>query len=123
MDPMTPSKAVRLGLLWVNGPVLLLLLGPAFVFAFLSSRRIIAHSHVWLGAPVFLAGFVMAWLWWSLSVPRWRLWAYARVADIPALKAEALRVGLTWPDDSPFARTEIKSQHQRQQERDHEAGR
>lgn len=119
---MIPSKAIRLGLLWVNGPVLLLLFGPALVFSRLASRGIIAHSHLWLGAPVFLAGFIMAWLWWSLSVPRWRLWAYERVGDIAALKAEAVRVGLTWPDDSPFTRTEIKSQQQRQRERDYEAG-
>ena len=119
---MTPSKAVRLGILWVNGPVLLFLLGPSIIFSILASRRIIAHSHLWLGAPVFLSAFAMAWLWWSLSVPRWRLWAYERVSDISTLKAEAVRVGLTWPDDSPFARTEIKSQHQRQQERDYEAG-
>ena len=118
---MTPVKAVRVGLLWVNGPLLLFLLGPAAVFTRLASHPGFARTHLWLGAPVFVLGFALAWLWWSLSVPQWRLWAYKRVPDSAALKAEAVRVGLTWPDDSPFARTELKSTRHREQEREYEA--
>lgn len=119
---MTVSRAIKLGLLWINGPVLVLLLGPPLVFTGLARHGVVARVHLWLGAPVFLAGFALAWLWWSLSVPRWRLWAYQRVFDIPALKAEAVRVGLTWPDDSPFAGTEIKSPQHRQREKEFESG-
>ena len=118
---MTPAKAVRVGILWVNGPVLLLLLGPAAVFTRLASHPGFAPTHLWLGAPVFFLGFAFAWLWWSLSVPQWHLWAYKRVADIPALKAEAVRVGLTWPHDSPFIRTELKSTRHREREQEYEA--
>jgi hypothetical protein len=58
---------------------------------------------------VALGGFVSAWLWWSVSIPKWRLWAYEHVVDLGKLKQSAVEVGLTWPDGNFFERTEIKS--------------
>jgi hypothetical protein len=48
------------------------------------------------------------------------LWAYERVIDIVELKRSAVQAGLTWPDGSIFARTEIKSRAHRQREREFE---
>ena len=64
------------------------------------------------------AGWLLAWVWWSLAVPKWRLWAYERVADIAELKARAVTAGLTWPDGNIFTRTEIKSRAHAQRERE-----
>ena len=98
------DAAVRKGLLVVNGPVTFLLIVPAITSILVAHRGPIVYTTAG-------AGFVLAWLWWSLAVPRWRLWAYERVpvADIPQLKRQAVQVGLTWPDGSLFGRTEIKS--------------
>ena len=101
-ESVSMEKAIRTGLLVVNAPVMVLLVGPG------------AAAHYLVGkAPIVITaaaiGFVLAWLWWSVSVPRWRLWAYERVADIPQLKQRAVEVGLTWRDGSLFSRTEIKS--------------
>ena len=61
-----------------------------------------------------VSGFILAWTWWSVMVPKWRLWAYRRVDDIFQLKAKAVEVGLTWPDGHFFEQTEIKSKaHER----------
>ena len=98
-----------MGLLVVNGPVFVLLFVPAFVFADLVEKHVISRDYNWVFFVVFLVGFVLAWTWWSLSVPKWRLWAYQRVVDIPRLKSLAVAVGLTWSDNHVFARTEIKS--------------
>src|SRR5918999_5774703 len=106
---MSVAKVIWVGLLVVNGPVLLLLCGPLAAFAYAVDHGVIPRSLNWVGLPVFVGGFVAAWLWWSLSVPKWRLWAYERVADIPKLKEWAVDVGLTWPDGHIFTRTEIKS--------------
>jgi hypothetical protein len=62
---------------------------------------------LFLGA--FMSGLPVAWAWWSISVPRWRVWAYERVEDIPLLKKRAVQVGLVWPDGHFFERTEFKS--------------
>lgn len=117
-EHQTVKQAIRRGLLVVNGPVLLLLVGPLSVFAWLIEHRIVSRDYNWVGLPVFIAGFVLAWLWWSFSVPRWRIWAYERVDDIRTLKEEAVAIGLTWPDGHSFGRTEIKSRAQAQRERE-----
>jgi hypothetical protein len=102
LGPITVDRAIWTGLAVVNGPVALLLGGPGYaVFRLVGNGPLVAFAMI--------AGFALAWLWWSLSVPRWRLWAYERVTDIPRLKARAIEAGLTWPDGSVFGRTEIKS--------------
>ncbi len=57
---------------------------------------------------LFVAGFVLPWLVWSYLVPRWRLWAYARVDDIEALKEAAAEFSLIWPEGHIFERTEFR---------------
>src|SRR5678816_2102572 len=65
-----------------------------------------------------IVGGMVAWRWWAIAVPKWRLWAYERVTDIQRLKRYAVIVGLTWPDGHPFEKTEIKSEAHAQAERD-----
>jgi hypothetical protein len=112
------SRAIRVGLLRVNGPVFVLLVGPLGIFALAVKQGVVSRHWNWVGLPVFLCSFVLAWLWWSYAVPRWRLWAYERVSDIAALKERAVAVGLTWPDGHAFGRTELKSARQRARERE-----
>ena len=96
-------RVVEVGLLVVNGPVFLLLFGPGVLAWILMPNSGLSV----LG--VFGVGFVLAWLWWSLAIPRWRVWAFERVSDIPELKRAAVLARLTWPDGHVFERTEIKS--------------
>ncbi len=56
------------------------------------------------------------WLWWSLLLPRWRLWALRQVDDVADLFSEAVSVRLMWPPGHFFQLTEIKSKHHRNQE-------
>lgn len=102
----------------VNGPVWLLIFGPMAAFIFCMERGIVAPAYTWIGVPVLFADIAVAWLWWSLSIPKWRLWSYQRVDDIAQLKARAVGVGLTWPDNHLFERTEIKSRAHAQMERE-----
>lgn len=110
------SKAIWRGLFLVNGPVLALLVAPMATFGLLVENGTIARDYNWFGVALFPASFVLAWLWWSFAVPRWRLWAYERVADIASLKRNAVAVGLTWPEGHVFGRTEIKSKAQKMRE-------
>jgi MFS family permease len=110
------GRAIAVGLLVVNGPVMAFLLGPLVVFAILIDRAVISRDYNWVGLVVFVGGFIIAWTWWSVSVPRWRVWAYERVSDIPRLKEMAVAVGLTWPDGHLFERTERKSEAVRARE-------
>ena len=108
MSPkISVAHAIRAGLFWVNGPVLFMLFGPLFAVT-----RLMPQPGYW-GLGAFVGGFVAAWLWWSITVPRWRLWAYERVHDLDALRRSAVEVGLTWPGGHIFERTEIKSKAMR----------
>jgi hypothetical protein len=93
------QRAVRIGLLAVNGPILILLALP---YVLLSGR-----GGVWAPIGVVL-GFVAAWLYWSIAIPRWREWALRRGADPDELQHRAEKVGLVWKRGSVFERTEFR---------------
>jgi len=121
---MSIESAIARGQRMVNYPVLALLASPAFVIV-VFGKKLNALLGEALSAKVecgfFVFCFVSAWLWWSIAVPRWRLWAYERVSDIAALKAAAISSKLTWPDNSIFAQTEIKSRAHATREKELEA--
>ena len=117
---LSVDRAVTIGLLWVNGPVFLLMFGPMAGFLIADGVGLVRPHLQWLGACAFVAGWLLAWLWWSVTVPKWRLWAYERVIEIVDLKRAAVASKLTWPDGSIFERTEIKSRQHRQREREFE---
>src|SRR4051794_12305651 len=101
-----------------------------------STRTTIARGHILVTAPVIAAialplryfdpltragrgplaaflvfgGFLVAWLWWSIWAPRWRLWALKEVADRPAagIRALAQTTGLLWRPGHFFERTELR---------------
>jgi hypothetical protein len=106
ISEITVGYAVFIGFLVVNGPVLALLIGTLFIVA-----KLVHNPGSW-GPSVFACGFVAAWLYWSLSVPRWRLWAYQRVSNIGKLKKAAVSAGLIWRKGHFFERTEIMSSAQ-----------
>lgn len=56
----------------------------------------------------FSVGFILAWTWWSRSVPRWRRWAHHRGADPDRLQKWAVLTGLVWRKGSVFEKTEDK---------------
>jgi hypothetical protein len=60
----------------------------------------------------FALGTVLAWIYWSLTIPRWRIWSLQRVRDWDRLIDLATDV-LVWPPGHFFEKTEIWSRNQR----------
>ena len=123
-ERITVRQALRRGFFWVNGPVLLIMFIPFALFVAVFKWTAYLQSH--LSPEAFSAlnmvclvfaplGLPAAWLWWSVTIPKWKLWAYNRVDDLWALKIAAVRAGLIWPDGNIFAKTEICSKSVRQQ--------
>ena len=92
---ISPGRAVAVGHLVVTLPVLAIIA----VISLLGWHR--------FGWGALVAGSVLAWPWWSVSVPRWRRWALAQGADPDAIQRLGELTGLVWPRGWIFEKTEI----------------
>lgn len=65
------------------------------------------------GPPILLLGFVLAivlpWLYWSIMVTKWRLWAFDRVRNVHELQKRAVQERLIWKEGSFWEKTEIRT--------------
>ena len=94
------------------------ILSLAFVMRHVAASGRLGDSAIVAAALLGLAlAIAPAWIWWSITVPKWRLWALRYVSNWPMLKRHAIASGLIWPDGSIFARTEIKSAAHAREER------
>lgn len=96
---MSAGKAVLLGHLFVNVPVLLIV-GAFFIVA-----KIFAPGQ-W--AIITIIGCSVGWLWWSFSTPRWRRWAMEHGAPPDRMQRLAAMTGLTWPRGWLPEKTEMR---------------
>lgn len=94
------GTAILLGQLLVNVPVLII------IFGFMIASLFFTESMLWV--VIMIIGFVLAWIWWSFTVPRWRRWALKQAVPADKLQKWAVSSGLTWPKDSIFEKTEFK---------------
>lgn len=93
-------KAITIGQLVVNVPVLMIMFAGIFL------GYIYSPGNWWWFA---ICGFILAWLWWAYTIPRWRKWAIQKKC-VPADKLHnaAVATGLEWPKGWIFEKTEIK---------------
>jgi len=107
------KQLITTGTLWVNVPVMVLLFGGTAGAAGLLHLAYPAGSPGLDGIVAFAVAFVLAWLWWSVNLPKWRIWALERTGDWPALRVEAIKAGLIWDEATAagrlFRSTEIRS--------------
>ena len=93
-EPLTARRAVAMGHAVITLPATAALLALSWL--------------LWGSAPAApLTGILVAWLWWSFAVPRWRHWALSGGTDPDALQSWAQATGLVWPRGWIFEKTEI----------------
>lgn len=106
---LTPDRAVSIGQLVVNLPVVCIMaLGGLLAY--------LLKGPAWTALGILL-GIVPAWLWWSFMVPRWREWAKHQGADEDETQLIGERRGLLWRKGSFFERTEFGSRNKSEAER------
>lgn len=109
-------RAIIVGMIWVNGTAMLGMAIPWLMIGLLGSYgvldRLSGEASLALVLGLLVAALPASWLGWSIQVPRWRLWAYRRVADIEALKSAAASASLIWPEGHFFERTEFRNRDQ-----------
>ncbi len=107
---ISSKSAIRKGFLIVNLPLLIIIIGIPIALSYLivgnfGDGGIIGKSIV----PCIILG----WLWWSYTLPKWRLWAVKNVEDIYQLFEDGISAGLMWPVGHFFQKTEINPPNQK----------
>lgn len=99
---------IKKGLLVVNLPVRILLILPPFICLLIERNNSVedTDSHVLL---VLLASFLLAWTWWSISIVKWKIWAFQDLDEKTAFELynKSIEGKLIWPRESIFNKTEI----------------
>lgn len=105
-ETVTVDEAILKGHQMVTYPSMAIMLGAIFLCAFLGIAQIVPG---WTILICFLLGFVLSWLYWSIMITKWRLWAFENVRNVHELKKRAIRENLIWGGNSIFEKTEIRS--------------
>jgi hypothetical protein len=96
------ETAIRIGILWVNFPILPIMFGPLAL-----AQYGFAAKSGWVSGATLAFGFVAAWVWWSVNVSMWRRWAVRRGVDAWTLQQRAVEATLVWPQGHFLERTEL----------------
>ncbi|MFN0203348.1 MAG: hypothetical protein ACKVTZ_17610, partial [Bacteroidia bacterium] len=111
-ESVSVDEAIAKGHRMVNHPIAII----AFVIIvtyFFAYQQITDRFPPWGIAVGFLPTIVLvvllAWLYWSIMITKWRLWAFENVRNVHELKKRAIQEKLIWPEDSVFNKTEIRS--------------
>jgi hypothetical protein len=107
---VTVDKALTRGQLAVNIPVFIIMFGVMGLLFYLATKKLIPF---YFGPTSIVLGPLVAWIYWSFAITRWRIWAFSNVDDVHELKALAISGQLIWPDGSFFERTEIRTKKER----------
>lgn len=108
---LTPDEAVRRGVWLINVPVSLMLFGIPALTVIGYGQHILSVS---LALTIAVSGFFLAWLYWSIGITHWKIWAFANVRNVHELKRKSIARQIVWHDDSWFSKTEIWSSANRE---------
>lgn len=109
---VTVKQALTKGQITVNIPVFIIMFGVICCLFYFSAIKEIPFYFTPLS---FVIGPFCGWIYWSFAIVKWKLWAFKKVRNKNELKEKAIRIGLIWPDNSFFNKTEIWSNHQKRE--------
>lgn len=104
-----------LGQTIVNGGVILIMFG-VWILSFVLVLK--ANLSVWFIFIGIFAGPLIAWMWWSFSIPRWRYWTrqHLNEEEIEELHRLSINSQLEWQRGHVLEKTEIRSSEYKQQD-------
>ncbi len=106
---VTIKEAIQKGQMMVNYPAW----GIIIVGTVLSASLFMTDIHKGIPILIFiLSFFIFPWLYWSIAIVHWRIWAFSNVKNVHELKRKAIGAKLIWPDESSFNKTEIRTARQ-----------
>jgi len=105
-ETITVDEAIAKGHKMVNYPVMIIMFGTIGLTFYLGIQKILP---TWIFPIGFILSFGLAWLYWSVMITKWRLWAFDNVRNVHELKKRAVQEKLIWADNSIFEKTEIRN--------------
>ena len=105
-ERVSVNEAIARGHRMINVPVMGIMFGTLGLCLYTGIQKILP---IWIIPIGFLLAFGLAWLYWSIMITKWRLWAFEQVRNVHELKKRAVLEKLIWPDNSVFEKTEIRS--------------
>jgi hypothetical protein len=105
-DGVTVDEAIERGHRLITYPVVGLLLGPTGLGVYLALAQ---RMPPWTMAAGFVLGCGLGWLYWSVMITKWRLWAFGHVRNVHELKKRAVQEQLIQADGSLVEKTEIRT--------------
>jgi len=109
MKNISVNKAIARGHQIVNYPLIIWMIAGFGLTIYLMT----VLENAWIFPVGFVATFAAAWLWWSVMITQWRIWAFTNVRNVHELKRKAVNQKLIWHDGSWFEKTEIRTRKQR----------
>jgi hypothetical protein len=104
-ENITVDEAIKKGHRMVTFSSMSVMFGTLGLSFFLGLQEILP---IWIIPVGFGLSFVFAWLYWSVMITKWRLWAFENVRNVHELKKRAVQEKLIWADNSIFEKTEIR---------------
>lgn len=105
-ETVSINEAIARGHRMISVPVMGIMFGTLGLCFYTGIQKILP---IWIIPIGFLLAFSLAWLYWSIMITQWRLWAFEQVRNVHELKKRAVLEKLIWPDNSVFEKTEIRS--------------
>ncbi|WP_285055352.1 hypothetical protein [Pedobacter ginsengisoli] len=101
------DQAIARGKYLINCPVLFLFFGSMGLGIYLLVTD--KYSALEVTIATIVIGTGLGWLYWSIAITKWRIWAFQNVRNVHELKKRAIQEKLIWPDGSVFVKTEIRT--------------
>jgi hypothetical protein len=103
--PITVDQAIARGKRLLRFCVIAIFFIAVVLYHYVSD---LYTSTSWFTIEGSIFSIIVAWLYRSLVVTKWRLWAFGNVRNVHELKRRAIQEGIISKDNSFLTRTEIK---------------
>jgi hypothetical protein len=103
-ETTTVDEAIKKGHRTINYPSFIILVCMTILGFYFGTTKKLPMWSIPIG---FILGIILAWIYWSFMVTKWKLWAFENVRNVHELKKRAIQENLIWKDDSIFRKTEI----------------
>ena len=100
-------KKILLGLLSVNVPIVIMMIGlPIVIIKYSLNKESIIG--IFIAIVVFIMSIYLSWLWWGIVIVKWKIYSYKNtdVDNWKKLYNLSLKTYLSWPVDSIYNKYE-----------------